>query len=135
MDLHHFHDLYVSNFGPILYIEYLYKFLSFPYDQRQWVLFEILDRIESVSRGIIKVATVTRLQCLVAKLEKEYDNANEERKSNGNDGDKLFCKACNKLFSKETVYQSHLSERNIKRTFSTKPRQLCGLVALVGIFH
>ena len=89
--------------------------------QRQWVLFEILDRIESVSRGyIIKVATVTRLQCLVAKLEKEYDNANEERKSNGNDGTNCFAKHVINYFQKKLFTNPICQERNIKRMHLNK---------------
>ncbi|KAF6060536.1 Zinc-finger of C2H2 type family protein [Candida albicans] len=105
LNLHHFHDLYVSNFGPISYIEYLYKFSSFPYTNVNGFYSKYLTEL-------------SHYNALLQNWKKEYDNANEERKSNGNDGDKLFCKACNKLFSKETVYQSHLSGKKHKKNAS-----------------
>ena len=119
LDLHHFHDLYVSNFGPILYIEYLYKFLSFPYTNVNGFYSKYLTELSRfLEATLLKLQPLLDYNALLQNWKKEYDNANEERKSNGNDGDKLFCKACNKLFSKETVYQSHLSGKKHKKNAS-----------------
>lgn len=120
LDLHHFHDLYVSNFGPILYIEYLYKFLSFPYSKVNGFYSKYLMELSLfLEASLIKLQPLLDYDELLQRWKTEFDDADEERKSNnGKDRDNLFCKACNKLFSKETVYQSHLSGKKHKKNAS-----------------
>lgn len=69
--------------------------------------------------SLIKLQPLLDYDELLQRWKTEFDDADEERKSNnGKDRDNLFCKACNKLFSKETVYQSHLSGKKHKKNAS-----------------
>ncbi|RCK65276.1 Pre-mRNA-splicing factor PRP9 [Candida viswanathii] len=112
LDLHRFHDVYNNNFGSMSYIEYLYKFMSFPYDKTNGSYTTYLAELSKfLENRLAELYPLTDYEELLKSWKEEFKV--EEGKPN--EKGEVFCEPCNKLFAKQTVYDAHLTGKKHKK--------------------
>ncbi|KAK6894383.1 Pre-mRNA-splicing factor PRP9 [Candida tropicalis] len=112
LDMHKFHDIYVNNFGKVSYIEYLYKFMSFPYNTTNGSYTTYLTELsEFLTKRLIELYPLTDYQ----ELLKSWKSNFKVEEGKPNEKGEIFCEPCNKIFAKQTVYDAHLSGKKHKK--------------------
>lgn len=115
VDLSFFFDQYKLLVpSKVTYVEYLRKFADFPYlttsDEYKRYLHQLLEYLLEFYQKTHPLDDVEKL------LENEEDSGEEQvEEGKPNDKGEVFCKACDKLFTKESVYKGHLDGKKHKK--------------------
>jgi splicing factor 3A subunit 3 len=137
LDLNFFHELFLNLRGVrtnISYIDYLKTFQGFRHLRRQTknedylkYLIQLQEYLESFLK---RVQPLVNHEKLMNKTSLDFEQAWEsgtapgqkdaEQTSETTNGSPLFCQACQKSYSKETVYNAHLEgkqhRKNVEKT-------------------
>lgn len=125
LDLSPFYETYKSLIDhEITYVEYLALYEKLPYDttkrNTQTYFQYVTDLADYLQSYIEKVKPLLDIQALKEETQKEFSvEFNCEADGKPNDKGEVFCKACDKLFAKETVFKGHLNgkkhQKNVKQ--------------------
>ena len=134
LDLNTFHELFLNLKGvrtTLSYIEYLKGFQGFRHLRRQTknedylkYLIQLQEYLESF---LNRVQPIVNHQKLMNKIAMEFDSAwkqgiapGQKDETNGTtttttNGSPLFCEACQKTYTKETVFNAHLESKQHRK--------------------
>ena len=132
LDLNNFHELFLNLKGVrtnISYIDYLKTFQGFRYLRRQTKnedYLKYLIRLQEYLETFLKrVQPIVNHDKLMNQISLEFEKAWESGTAPGQkdtedtsattNGSPLFCEACQKTYSKETVFNAHLEGKQHKK--------------------
>jgi splicing factor 3A subunit 3 len=132
LDLNNFHELFLNLKGVrtnISYIDYLKTFQGFRYLRRQTknedylkYLIQLQEYLESFLKRVQPIVNHDKLMNQISlEFEKAWESGtapgqkDTEDPSATTNGSPLFCEACQKTYSKETVFNAHLGGKQHKK--------------------
>lgn len=111
VDLSLFHEMYKSMLlSRYTYVEYLQHFLEFEGCSKTPEYTRYLESLLKYLKTFLSNAYP-----LLRELPQESQSTPEEENGLANSNGEVFCKACDKLFAKESVYKAHLSGKKHKK--------------------
>ncbi|EGW31978.1 uncharacterized protein SPAPADRAFT_61091, partial [Spathaspora passalidarum NRRL Y-27907] len=118
LDLSGVHIQYNSQLAstPISYVQYLYTFqnLEAPAKGTPYVKY-IRDLANLLAESFKNLHPLTDLDQLENAWKQEFQETNSTSEGQENEKGEVYCKACDKLFSKMSVYKGHLDGKKHKK--------------------